>query len=203
MDPALIKEREKFKKRALANAIVKNKQEQSSNKKSLIASTNLTTSSTSIKSRYEPPINENDLSITSLSHNNLGAATYTSHHKFNVLTKVVKHLRERFLKGYSDHLLLEEILDEMKLLDVNNKIKLWLENEALPNNPKVKMSSIKSSDGSSKFMFKAPLDIRDKRSLLKLLAYRDEHGLGALTMEEVEESLPNALKIVKVFSAFL
>lgn len=47
-------------------------------------------------------------------------------------------------------------------------------------------------------MFKPPFKIRDKKGLLKLLKQADLKGLGGILLEDVQESLPNHEKILKV-----
>lgn len=45
----------------------------------------------------------------------------SSAYKFGVLTKIVKHLKNKFQEGEDSPLTLEEILDETNQLDVNTK----------------------------------------------------------------------------------
>ena len=44
------------------------------------------------------------------------------------------------MEGEGHPLTLEEVLDETNQLDVGNKTKLWLQTDALKNNPKVSAS---------------------------------------------------------------
>lgn len=51
--------------------------------------------------------------------------------KFGILTKIVKHLRQKFQDGEDSPLALEEILDETNQLDVSGKTRqvfflIWL-----------------------------------------------------------------------------
>ena len=72
-----------------------------------------------------------------------------------------------------DHpLSLDEILDETNQLDVGNRTKLWLQTDALQNNPKISVAI----DG--KFMYKPPYVVMKKKGLLKLLRQHDLKGLG-------------------------
>ena len=68
----------------------------------------------------------------------------------------------------------------------------WLRAEALASNPKIEISP----DG--KYMFKPPFKIRDRKSLLKLLRSYDLKGLGGILLDDIQESLPNSDKILKV-----
>lgn len=47
-------------------------------------------------------------------------------------------------------------------------------------------------------MFKPKLDIRDRKGLMRLLKNYDLAGKGGVMMEDVEESLPNVEKAIKV-----
>ena len=53
-----------------------------------------------------------------------------------------------------------------------------------------------SSDGT-KFAFKPVYKIKDGKALIRLLKKQDLKGLGGVLLEEVEESLPNAAKMLK------
>ena len=52
-----------------------------------------------------------------------------------------------------------------------------------------------------KYMFKPPFKIRDKKSLVKLLRQYDLKGHGGILLDDIQESLPNHEKILKVRSA--
>lgn len=71
----------------------------------------------------------------------------------------------------------------------------WLQTEALANNPKIEMTA----DG--KFQFKPPFRIKDKKGLLRLLRQHDLKGLGGIMLEDVQESLPQCEKALKVKAA--
>jgi len=64
--------------------------------------------------------------------------------------------------------------------------------EALNNNPKIKVT-----DDGNRYLFKAPFELRDKKSLIKLLKRRDLNGEGAVYLDDIMESLPRAEKIVQ------
>ena len=49
-----------------------------------------------------------------------------------------------------------------------------------------------------KYKFKPVLDVHDRKGLLRLLDRHDKHGLNGVMLEEVEESVPNAAKALKV-----
>lgn len=68
----------------------------------------------------------------------------------------------------------------------------WLETEALPGNPKIE----RTLDG--KYMFKPPYKLKDRKALLKLLKQQDLKGLGGIMMDDIQESLPNCEKALKV-----
>jgi transcription initiation factor TFIIE subunit beta len=57
------------------------------------------------------------------------------------------------------------------------------------------------SEGIEKrFLFKAPFKLRDKKSLLRLLKQHDLKGIGGVLLDDVQESLPNCDKALKVGS---
>lgn len=85
----------------------------------------------------------------------------SSQYRFGVLAKIVKHMRTRHQEGDDHPLTLDEILDETNQLDVDSKVKQWLQTQAFPNNPKIEISA----DG--RFSFKAVYKIKDKKSLLR------------------------------------
>lgn len=72
----------------------------------------------------------------------------------------------------------------------------WLETEALPGNPKIE----RTPDG--KYMFKPPYKLKDRKALLKLLKQQDLKGLGGIMMDDIQESLPNCEKALKVKITF-
>lgn len=67
----------------------------------------------------------------------------------------------------------------------------WLITDALPNNPKV-------SEVEGKYIFKPPLPVRDRKSLLKLLRHHDMKGLGGVMLDDIQESVPHSEKVMKV-----
>lgn len=129
----------------------------------------------------------------------LDATTYktmtgSSNYKFGVLTKIVKHLKSRHQEGDDHPLTLEELLDETNQLDVGNKVKQWLLTEALIRNPKVEVTP------EQKFLFKPSYKVRDKKGMLKLLKHHDLKGLGGILLEDIQESLPNCEKILRLLN---
>jgi transcription initiation factor TFIIE subunit beta len=53
-----------------------------------------------------------------------------------------------------------------------------------------------TSDG--RYMFKPPYRIRDRKGLLKLLRQTDLKGFGGILLDDIQESLPNHEKVLKV-----
>lgn len=52
-------------------------------------------------------------------------------------------------------------------------------------------------------MFKPPYKVRDRKGLLKLLRQTDLKGYGGILLEDVQESVPNHEKVLKVFASAL
>lgn len=128
MDQELLRQRELFKKRALAQPTVekrRSKPEDSDKpaKKPKTASSKPKDTSSAAQFDYK-------------------TAQVTSHNKFGILSKIVNFMRTRHQQNDIYPLDIEEILDETKQLDIGNKNKHWLVSEALPNNQKIKVKKI-------------------------------------------------------------
>ncbi|KAB7506965.1 Transcription initiation factor IIE subunit beta [Armadillidium nasatum] len=171
MDKALLKERELFSKRALANLSVETRKrvEPSSNEPP--------------KKKSKPASGLPD--VTSYKSMSSG-----SQFKFGVLARIVRHMRTRHQDGEVHPLSIDEILDETNQLNIGQRVKQWLISESLPNNPKI-------SDVEGKYIFKPPLPVRDKKSLLKLLRQHDMKGLGGVMLDDIQESVPHYEKVMK------
>ncbi|KAF7385275.1 hypothetical protein HZH68_013705 [Vespula germanica] len=179
MDPALLRERELFKKRALTTPTVeKKKKEQEKD--------------TSRDDQYKKKTKSSIVSTgPKLDMVNYKTMIGSTQYKFGVLAKIVKHMRARHQDGDDHPLTLEEILDETNQLDIGSKVKTWLQTEALLKNPKIDVTP----DG--RFAFKAMYKIKDKKSLLRLLKQQDLKGLGGILLEDIQESLPHCDKHLK------
>lgn len=115
----------------------------------------------------------------------------TSPHNFFALTKVVKHMRQTYLAGDSKPRLFNELLCETNLTGIQPRQKCWLE-AALASNKKLE----RTLDG--RFVFLPPFsNLRNSEDLLKLLDKQHREGNGATSVEDVQESLPNADTAIK------
>ncbi|KAJ2942712.1 hypothetical protein O0L34_g11254 [Tuta absoluta] len=179
MDPALLREREAFKKKALATPSIEKKKRDKDD------------------SQYKDDSKKKSKSSSSANAGpKLDANTYktmagSSSYRFGVLARIVRHMRARHQDGDDHPLTLDEVLDETNQLDVGNKVKQWLQTEALQNNPKIECTP----DG--KYIFKPVYKIKDRKSLLRLLKQQDLKGLGGILLEDVQESLPHCEKALK------
>ncbi|KAL2719674.1 transcription initiation factor IIE subunit beta isoform X1 [Vespula squamosa] len=179
MDPALLRERELFKKRALTTpAVEKKKKEQDKD----------TSRDDSYKKKSKSSVVSTGPKLDMVNYKTMIGSTQ---YKFGVLAKIVKHMRARHQDGDDHPLTLEEILDETNQLDIGSKVKTWLQTEALLKNPKIDVTQ----DG--RFAFKAMYKIKDKKSLLRLLKQQDLKGLGGILLEDIQESLPHCDKHLK------
>lgn len=179
MDPALLREREIFKKRALATPTVEKKKKEPE------------TITLKDDGKKKPKPVSSSGSAPKLDMVNYKTMAGSSQYKFGVLAKIVKHMKTRHQEGDDHPLTMDEILDETNQLDVGSKVKQWLLSEALINNPKIEVTS------DNKFIFKASYKIKDKKSLLRLLKQHDLKGLGGILLEDVQESLPHCDKALK------
>lgn len=178
MDPALLRDRELFKKRALSTPAVEKRSAASESKKKK-AKLDIGGTSSSKQS--------SDGSNGSF---NLKSLSGSSNYKFGVLAKIVNYMKTRHQRGDTHPLTLEEILDETQHLDIGMKQKQWLMSEALVNNPKIDIV-----DG--KYAFKPKYNLKDKKALLRLLDKHDQRGLGGILLDDIEEGLPNSQKAIK------
>ncbi|XKL61998.1 hypothetical protein PGB90_001831 [Kerria lacca] len=181
MDPALLRERELFKKKALATPTVEKKKREP----------DVITSTKDDKKKTKTSAPTSSSSYSSSAVLNYKSVSGNSQFKFGILAKIVKYMKTRHQEGDDHPLTLDEILDETNQLFVTNNIKIWLETEALPNNVKIEITPEK------KFIFKPPLKVKDKKSLLRLLKQYDLKGLGGILLEEIQESLPHCEKVLK------
>ena len=123
MDAALLAEREAFKRRAMAVPTIENK-------KRKVEEPPKKSSGSSKPSSATEKTNINRMK------NTMGS---TSQYKFGVLARIVRHMKARHMDGEDHPLLLEEILDETNQLDSSSKTRMWLQNEALKQNPKIEV----------------------------------------------------------------
>ncbi|XP_022084620.1 general transcription factor IIE subunit 2-like [Acanthaster planci] len=180
MDAALLKEREAFRKRALAQPVIEKRSKPASS---------------SQQAKRKKPLSAGTHGHGHGSGSTTGGFNYkmmqgSSKYKFGVLAKIVDYMKQRHQEGNTFPLSIEEILDETKQLDIGAKQKMWLINEALPNNPKIGME-----DG--KYFYKATFVLRSRKSLERLLKKHDQQGLGGIMMDDIQESLPNYEKCIE------
>ena len=203
MNSALLKEREEFRKRAMAVPVVENKKrkveeppKKNSNKPAASTEKVSLTLMSVIDLKKTCFIFLHVMTVTSQVFQKMKSSMgSTSQYKFGVLTRIVRHMRERHMEGHDHPLSLEDILDETNQLDVSGKTRKWLAEEALKQNPKLKVVE------GDKYMYKAPFELRDKKTLLKLLKRKDLNGEGGVYYDDINESLPRCEKIVKNLTA--
>ncbi|XP_006823208.1 general transcription factor IIE subunit 2-like [Saccoglossus kowalevskii] len=181
MDPALLRERDAFRKRALALPTVEKRKHKHAH------------ASESSRKKKKPSSPKSQVVASSrpteLNYKYLKAS---SKYKFGILAKIVNHMKVRHQRGDTYALTIDEILDETNQLDVGLKQKHWLITEALCNNPKIQVSE------SNKYSFKPKYNLRGRKDLLRLLDRHDQKGLGGILLEDIQESLPMAEKAVKI-----
>lgn len=123
--------------------------------------------------------------------------TSYSQNNFAIIAKIVKWLKERHLTGDSEPLTLDDILDETEQTDISTRTRTWLENEVLEQNPRVRVVRPELGGGPVKYQFKPLIDVKDRKALRKFLMERYQSGEGAIWMDDILESLPNAAKVIK------
>ncbi|CAF2790480.1 unnamed protein product [Rotaria sp. Silwood2] len=108
--------------------------------------------------------------------------------QFLILKNIVEKLQERFFSGQTDRLILDEIIKEYGLI-INSSDKHWLASQALLSNERIAVDRI---NDTHRFVYKPPfnLNARKRSSLLTLLKSRHDKCEGALTVENVQDSIP-------------
>ncbi|XP_063227978.1 general transcription factor IIE subunit 2 [Bacillus rossius redtenbacheri] len=181
MDPALLRERELFKMRAMSTPTVEKRKKEP----------DVSAKEDAVKKKSKPPSTPASTG-PKLDTVNYKSMTGSSNYKFGVLAKIVKHMRLRHQEGDDHPLSLEEILDETNQLDVSSKVKTWLLTESLVSNPKLELTL------DAKYLFKPSYKIKDRKNLLRLLKQHDLKGLGGILLEDIQESLPHCEKALKL-----
>jgi transcription initiation factor TFIIE subunit beta len=194
MDPSLLKEREAFKKRAMANPVIEKKRKESAEKPRDGESSKKKMKKEPSSSAGRASGSRDKASTSTLSKDPFAykAMTGTSQYNFAVLAKIVKYMKTRYQEDDKEPLTLDEILDETNQLDIGPRQRHWLENEALKSNPKVEVTE----DG--KYKFKPTFQLKDRKSLLRLLDKYDQRRMGGIHLEDIQESLPNADKAIRL-----
>lgn len=123
--------------------------------------------------------------------------TSWSQANFGIIAKIVKWLKERHLSGDSEPLTLDDILDETEQIDISTRTRTWLENEVLLENPRVRVIKPENGEGPAKYQFNPKIDVKDRKTLRKFLMDKYQSGEGAIWLDDILESLPNANKVVK------
>jgi len=196
MNSELLREREAFKRKAMAVPVVESRSHApttsgkapppAKNKKQSEKMRELGAQSISAQSKMDMA-------------NTRQMGGQSSAYKFGVLTKIVRHMKQRHMNGEDQPLTLEDILDETRQLDVTSKIKHWLATEALNSNPKISASHGMTPNGPAyTYLFKPPFEISTRKGLLRLLEKYDRQGLGGIFMEDIQESLPRCEKIIQI-----
>ncbi|CAF3777315.1 unnamed protein product [Rotaria sp. Silwood1] len=180
---SLFKERENFLKRQKdASAFtISNEKRQKIEK--------LSSSSSSQKTnRPKPTFGRSKTSSDFTSDYHISSTSSKS--RFLTLTNIVEKLQERFLGGQTDAITLDEIIAESDLT-IDPSDKHWLASEALLSNEKI---DVKKVDDVNKFVYKPPLDLKapKKIHLLNLIKNRHEKCEGAVTVDDVRDTIPKA-----------
>ncbi|XP_059098941.1 transcription initiation factor IIE subunit beta-like [Tigriopus californicus] len=188
MDSELLREREAFKKRAMAMPVVENKRAALSSDGAGDSHKKKTSALGALSQSAKAKLEMNKMKSMMASS---GGGGGSSKYRFGVLAKIVRHMKNRHMEGMDHPLNLEEILDETNQLDASTKVRQWLANESLKDNPKLRAFP----DGT--YLFKPPYDITNKKGLVKLLRQHDLRGLGGIFLEDIQESLAKSEKFIR------
>ncbi|CUT99019.1 transcription initiation factor IIE subunit [Echinococcus multilocularis] len=175
MDPSLLKEREEFLRRAKNMPVVEKLRPQVQNASQM---------NVSPSPSKKPLVSSTREYLTmDIRSQNQG--------KFALLSRIVKYMRRRHLERDLHPLSVEEILEELQLHETPRSDIVWLENEALPNNPKI------ASTPDKKFKFMPRYDIRSRNDLYQLLKRHEIRGLGGIYLDDICEAIPDAEKVLQ------
>jgi len=150
MDPALLRERKAFERRAMAVPVVEAKRSKKSSSSAADAR--------AAKAAPQSQSAKAKLDLQQMKSAAVGGSG-SSQFRFGVLAKIVRHMRQRHMEGDDHPLKLDEILDETHQLDVGNKTKAWLAAEALKNNPKISADVMNGT-----YIYKPPYTVSESVS---------------------------------------
>ncbi|CAD5119217.1 DgyrCDS7849 [Dimorphilus gyrociliatus] len=178
MDPELVKQRTAFLKRAKANPGIERKkrprQDEADDELDRLDKLDKKAKSERVSQMFD-----------------YKSTSGTSQYKFSILSKIVRYMKDRHLQGDTHSLNIQEILEETGQTDAGPKIRHWLANEALPNNPKIE------TEPGQFFKFRPKYQAKDRKSLRRLLEKYDQESLGGILEVDIKESVPNAEKHLK------
>jgi len=183
MDPALLKQREAFLKRAAALPTVSSRPQ--AEKRSAADSHPKKEKSKKAKTAPSASVSK----VKNATNFDYKTAKQSMANNFGNLAKLVDHMKKRHLEQHTWGLSLEEILEELQIFDLSNKTKQWLR-EVMPNNPRLSMNE------ENKYIYRPPFKIKSKNSLLSVLKRHDLDGKGGILLSELAECMPNAEKVV-------
>lgn len=214
MDPALLKQKEAFKKRALEAAATTSqvRQKKDTQKKANVQSKPKKSSKTVRVQRPPPQLTTkckcyiNSVASSRFMHKLrkkmiswfndavVGDAGSGLNNPYRLLKSVMDMLKERYASKNYESLTFEEIISKIGREDLSVDLSQWLE-EALLSNPKVHFSA-----DSRRYLFKPALGlgVRNRRQLLELLKEWEREGKGGMMMSDVREAVYNPERAIKV-----
>ncbi|KAI0988276.1 hypothetical protein GJ496_003315 [Pomphorhynchus laevis] len=138
--------------------------------------------------------------LSQLSKSNSIKSESGSQQKFSTLCRIVNFLQARYLNGHYDPITLNEIITQLKF-EISQKVRTWLLDDALKNNPRVRMTdSTEGMPGTCGFSYEPPLKVTNRKSLLRLLKEHHHKGDGGILVDDIRKSLPNADVILKMIA---
>lgn len=175
---ALLQEREKFLKRqADAASFRANNEKRMKTEKTTQAKAN------------RPKQNSSRSQATTDTKNDY-PTTIAGRPRPQILQMIVDKLKERFLDGNSEPLTIEEIANEINVtFDTSDRH--WLVSGPLLSNERI---DVKNIDDVNKFVYKPPLELKGNKrlALLNLLKTRHEECEGAISVEDIRNSIPKS-----------
>ena len=196
MDPSLRRDREAFKRRAIAATEKSQKYREAAAAKSKPPVVPVSKPHKAKKKTHSSlTITSTDNKQTLKEIKDAARQAYGTNNRTRILKCVMDLLKMRYIdKEEDDELTFDGILNAIDLSDIRYEVRQWIRG-ALTSNTKVKFISEKDS-----FVFLPALghQVRCKKQLLMRLRQYDMQGLGGITMTDITEAIPKANKIVEV-----
>ena len=198
MDPSLRREKEAFKKRALASAEKSQKIREAAAKARVHVEPSKPKNAKKKVHTHHSKTNTDTLETIERIKEAAQHAHRTSN-SHRVLKCIMDMLKMRYIGRIYDRMNLDEILSAIDLVDIRYDMKQWVR-DALVGNSKIKFYSEDDT-----FLFKPALghQVCSRRQLLAKLRDYDMDGLGGITLTDIKETLHNPDKVIKVKTMWL
>lgn len=192
MDPSLRKEREAFKRRAIAETEKSQKSREAAAKaRAHVEPSKPKKAKKKVHISHTGPSTEATETLAGIKEAAKQAHRNNSSHR--VLKCIMDMLKMRYINKVYERMSLDEILATIELADIRYDMRQWVR-DALTGNTKVKFYA-----NDETFLFKPALghQVCNRKQLLARLRDYDLEGLGGITMTDIKEALHKPDKVIK------